>query len=176
MVLASMVRTVLSRVVRSDDQFHFAPLRLAYWARGWDAECSRYSQYIWTLYKGMEGLVGDVLVENSGISYHYLIGGQWSTIVHMLIRASDAKWYSYTDTSLDDLIAQHMEFNEKRLENSLARFSFHLDSADMVPLVCGKGRLGKVSQMFALCYSILDPYFLITCMSGYLCAIVCAHA
>lgn len=116
---------------------------IAYWARGWGCESAYYSQLISSIYEGMCDRLGDALTENAGMVFNYLIS-DWSSSVKALTWCSNDKFGARTDTPLDDLVRIHMKLTEERIENSLNRLFFTLDSPEALGLVCESTRLEKV--------------------------------
>jgi hypothetical protein len=93
----------------------------------------------------MRWRLGDVITENSGIAFSYLIAS-WADTVKSLTWCANAKYETQTDTGLDDLVKLHMKLVEDRLEESLGGFYFNLDSPESLLLVCQGNRLEKVGD------------------------------
>lgn len=123
--------------------------RIAYWARGWLVESSYYSHAIGSLLYSMEQGLGDSLAENHNIIFDYLTHESWTKVVRALAWCAASRTPPRTSTALDDLIKTSMLKKEERLERSLSRFNFLLDTPEALRLVIDSGRVEKVNNVLS---------------------------
>ena len=119
---------------------------IAYWARGWVSESASYSLLISTIGSGMRSRLEETLAENAGMVFGYL-KAEWTETIKGLTWCANTKSSPRTDSPLDDLVRAHMGLSEERIEASLERFFFTLDSPEALALVCETTRIEKVPKL-----------------------------
>lgn len=92
----------------------------------------------------MEQGLADSLTENHNILFNYLTHESWTRVVKGLAWCAASRTPPSTDTPLDDLVKISMLQKEERLERSLSRFNFLLDTPEALRLVIDSGRIEKV--------------------------------
>jgi hypothetical protein len=93
----------------------------------------------------MDQGLGDSLAENHNIIFNYLTHESWTKVVKELAWCVASRTPPSTNTPLDGLVKISMFQKEERLERSLSRFNFLLDSPEALRLVIDSGRIEKVS-------------------------------
>jgi hypothetical protein len=89
--------------------------------------------------------LGDSLAENRSAVFNYLTHESWTKVVRELAQCVASRTPPSTSTPLDDLVKIGM-VQEERLERSLSRFNFLLDSPEALQLVINSGMIEKVSD------------------------------
>jgi hypothetical protein len=120
---------------------------VAYWARGWLVESACYGRLINETLSFMRSLFGGVRLENSLSVLYYFQSGRWSDSIDLLTYSAGNKTESMTDTPLDDLVKARMAQKEARLDAALQPLFYHIDAPETLTLVCGEGRLEKVTHL-----------------------------
>lgn len=118
---------------------------IAYWARGWLVESARYGRLINQTLSYMKSLFGGVRLENSLSVLYYFQNGGWTYPIDLLICSAGNKTESATDTPLDEFVTARMAQKEARLDAALQPLFYHVDAPETLTLVCGEGRLEKVT-------------------------------